>query len=103
MYVAYTRAKNLLGFVSEKEVKPMGSLQEPNEIINELAYIERKVCAVLGKEPMQKMESVDMMRFRLQNMREIDDLHKNDNTVEITDINETRKDDDLLSELEGLI
>lgn len=103
MYVAYTRAKNLLGFVSEKEVKPMGSLQEPNEIINELAYIERKVCAVLGKEPMQKMESVDMMRFRLQNMMEIDDLHKNDNTVEITDINETRKDDDLLSELEGLI
>ena len=37
MYVAYTRAKNLLGFVSEKEVKPNGSLQEPNEIINELA------------------------------------------------------------------
>ena len=103
MYVAYTRAKNLLGFVSEKEVKPNGSLQEPNEIINELAYIEKKVCDILGKEPMEKMESIDLTRFRLQNMKKIEDLHKYDNTVEITNISQTKENNDLLSELESLI
>lgn len=103
MYVAYTRAKNLLGFISEKEIKPMASLQEPNQIINELAYIEQKVCSILGKEPMQKMESIDLTRFKLQNMKPIEDLHKYDNTIEITEINETRKENDLLAELENLI
>ena len=103
MYVAYTRAKTLLGFISEKEIKPMASLQEPNEILNELAYIEQKVCNILGKEPMQKMESIDLTRFKLQNMKPIEDLHKDDNTVEITETGETRKDSDLLTELENLI
>lgn len=103
MYVAYTRAKNLLGFVSEKEVKPNGSLQDPNEIINELAYIEKKVCGILGKQPMEKMESIDLTRFRLQNMKKIEDLHKYDNTVEITNISQTKENNDLLSELESLI
>lgn len=103
MYVAYTRAKNTLGFVSEKEIKPTGPLQEPTEIINELAYFERMVCKVLGKEPMQKMESVDLTRFRLKNIKDIEDPHKNDNTVEITDIENTNRNEDLLSELETLI
>ena len=103
MYVAYTRAKNLLGFISEKEIKPMASLQEPNQIINELAYIEQKVCGILGKEPMQKMESIDLTRFKLQNMKPIEDLHKNDNTIEITEINVEKNNNDLLTELESLI
>lgn len=103
MYVAYTRAKNTLGFVSEKEIKPTGPLQEPTEIINELAYFERMVCKVLGKEPMQKMESVDLTRFRLKNIKDIEDPHKNDNTVEITDIENMNRNEDLLSELETLI
>ena len=103
MYVAYTRAKNILGFISEKEVKPMGSLQDPNAILTELAYIEQKVCAITGKEPMQKMESIDLTRFKLQNMKEIEDLHKNDNAVEIKEIKQKKKNKDLISELESLI
>ena len=103
MYVAYTRAKNILGFISEKEVKPMGSLQDPNAILTELAYIEQKVCAITGKEPMQKMESIDLTRFKLQNMKEIEDLHKNDNAVEIKEIRQKKKNKDLISELESLI
>ena len=103
MYVAYTRAKNILGFISEKEVKPMGSLQDPNAILTELAYIEQKVCAITGKEPMQKMESIDLTRFKLQNMKEIEDLHKNDNAVEIKEIRQKKKNNDLISELESLI
>jgi superfamily I DNA/RNA helicase len=103
MYVAYTRAKNLLGFISEKEIRPIGSLQDPNEIINELAYIEKKVCTVLGKEPMQKIENIDVTRFKLQNMKEIEDLHKNDNAFEMVQIETKNKNNDLLKELENLI
>ena len=104
MYVAYTRAKNKMGFISEKEIKPSGSLQDPSEILTELAYYERKVCDVLGKEPMEKMESIELTRFKLQNMRQIEDLHKDDNTVEINTIEEKSKNnDDLLSDLEQLL
>lgn len=103
MYVAYTRAKNLLGFISEKEIKPNGSLQEPTEIINELAYFEKKVCKILGKQPMEKLESIDLTRFKLQNIREIEDFHKNDNVVEIRDINDNKEKVDLLSDLENLL
>ena len=81
----------------------MGSLQDPNAILTELAYIEQKVCAITGKEPMQKMESIDLTRFKLQNMKEIEDLHKNDNAVEIKEIKQKKKNKDLISELESLI
>jgi superfamily I DNA/RNA helicase len=105
MYVAYTRAKNLLGFVSEKEIKPSGTSQEPMDIINELAYIERKVCEITGKQPMERLENADLARFKLQNMTKLEDLHENDNTVELNKIekNTPNENNDLLSELEDLI
>ena len=82
----------------------MGSLQDPSEILTELAYYERKVCGILGKEPMEKLESIELTRFKLQNMKEIEDLHENDNTVEINTIQiEAKNDDDLLSDLEQLL
>lgn len=49
IYVAYTRAKNMLGFISDKEVK---GLSKPLEIINDMNEIEGLVCHVLGKTPM---------------------------------------------------
>ena len=53
IYVAYTRAKKRLGFVSEKEVKPMGSAMKPEQILNELRAIELIVCKILGQEPVE--------------------------------------------------
>lgn len=103
MYVAYTRAKNKMGFISEKEIKPSGSLQDPSEILTELAYYERKVCDVLGKEPMEKMESIELTRFKLQNIKQIEDLHKDDNVVHIEENNAITENVDLISELENLI
>ena len=44
IYVAYTRAKHKLGFISEREMPPCGSSQEPIEIINDLMFIENKIC-----------------------------------------------------------
>lgn len=103
-YVAYTRAKHRLGFISEKEVPPTGSMQEPMEIINDLIYIENKVCKVLGKAPTEKMENAEIARFNLKNKTEIDDLHKDDNVIVKSEENDKPQDDKgLLDELETLL
>ena len=101
MYVAYTRPRKVLGFISEKEIKPYGITNNPMDIINELSFIESKVCKILDKQPMERLENVDLARFKLQNMTKIDDLHKNDNVVEINNISE--EDKNLLSDLEKLL
>jgi superfamily I DNA/RNA helicase len=102
LYVAYTRAKKKLGFVSEKEVKPTGALQDPMEIINELAFVERKVCAILGKTPMERLENADLARFKLQNRTKIKDLHEEDNVIEVKET-QAKNNEDLLNDLEALI
>lgn len=103
-YVAYTRAKNKLGFISEKEIPPSGSMMEPTAILDELKYIENKVCEILDKEPMQPMNSVEMAQFNLRNATEIPDFHVNDNAVVIPsnpydDDLEDNSDDVLLANL----
>ena len=102
MYVAYTRPKKLLGFISEKEIKPMGVAQDPMTIINDLAFIERKVCTLFGKEPMTRLENAELARFKLQNKTEIKDIHENDNTITIENRQTPNNDKDLLDELENL-
>lgn len=101
LYVAYTRAKNKLAFVSEKEIKATGVSQEPMEIINELMFIEQKVCKLLGKEPMKRLGNVELARFKLQNMTEVKDLHEDDNSVEI--VEKDKDTENMLDELENLL
>ena len=107
-YVAYTRAKNKLGFISEKEIPPSGSMLEPTAILDELKYIENKVCKVLGKEPMQPMNNAEIAKFNLRNVTEIVNLHENDNCIDINDntftkmtndYNEHEQDNTLLDQL----
>ena len=103
IYVAYTRAKKKLGFISEKEIKPFGIAQGPDVILNELGLIENLVCRILGKEPTEQKESVEIARFNLQNgVTQIEDEHKDDNfkTIETNDVNDN---DDLLQELDDLL
>lgn len=101
MYVAYTRPKKILGFISEKDIKPMGIIQDPTKILNELIFIESQVCKVLDKEPMKRLENIDLTRFKLQNMTKIENSHKNDNVVELKNIK--AETNDLLSDLEKLM
>ena len=91
--------------VSEKEIKPSGTSQEPMDIINELSYIEKKVCEITGKQPMVRLENANLARFKLQNMTKLDDLHENDNTVELNKVekNMQNESNDLLSELENFL
>ena len=103
MYVAYTRAKNKLGFISEKEIKPTGALQDPMLILNEMVYIESCVCRILNKTPMERITNTEVLKMKLQYMTEIEeDTHKNDNKIDYKEI-EKKNYDDLLSDLEKLI
>ena len=103
IYVAYTRAKKKLGFISEQEIKPFGVAEGPDIILKELGLIENLICRVLGKEPTEQKESVEVSRFNLKNgITQIDDEHKDDNfkTIETNEVNE---DNNLLQELDDLL
>lgn len=105
IYVAYTRAKKKLGFISEKEIKPFGISQGVDDILKELGVIEALVCRVLRKTPREPQDSVDIARFNLSNngLTEIEDEHINDNCVKIEVNSSLNSDEDLLNELEGLL
>lgn len=98
-YVAYTRPKKRLGFISEKEIHPCGNQMEPIAIINELSFIENKVCKILGKEPLKPMDNSEIARFNLRNATEIKDLHEEDNAVDVIEDKENEDGKDLLQEL----
>lgn len=98
IYVAFTRAKHILGFVSEDEVRPSGSLDNDGTIVNDIAFIEKKVCRVLGIPLTEDKQSPSFAKFRLKAATKIEDKHKDDN-VKYADITETKEDDISLDEL----
>ena len=102
IYVAYTRAKSKLGFISEDEIKPFGVSQGEDKILNELSLIENLVCRVLGKTPVEQKECIEIARFNLNNdITEIQDEHTEDNCVMLNNTTETS--DDLLKELDEML
>lgn len=46
-YVAYTRAKNILGFVSEEEIKPCGPSKKDETILKDIKLIENRISNAL--------------------------------------------------------
>ncbi len=105
IYVAYTRAKKKLGFISEEEIKPFGISQGEDKILNELSLIENLVCRVLGKTPVEQKECVEIARFNLNNgFTKIENNHKDDNHKIINNAtNNNDNDNELLSELDILL
>ena len=99
LYVAYTRAKNKLGFISEKEVPPCGNVSETSAILNELNYIENKICKVLGKEPMIKMEKGEIAKMNLRTATKIEDLPKQENNIILDKKENVGEDNALFNEL----
>ena len=96
IYVAYTRAKHKLGFISESEIPPCGSSQEPMEIINDLMFIENKICKLFNTEPTVRMSNVDIAKFNLKNATII---KENDEVPDINTIKSQTSANDLLSHL----
>ena len=105
IYVAYTRAKKKLGFISEEEIKPFGISQGEDKILNELSLIENLVCRVLGKTPVEQKECIEIARFNLNNgFTKIENNHKDDNHKIINNAtNDNDNDNELLSELDILL
>ena len=103
IYVAYTRAKKKLGFISEEEIKPFGISQGEDKILNELSLIENLVCRVLGKTPVEQKECIEIARFNLNNgFTKIENNHKDDNHKIINNATNDN-DNELLSELDMLL
>lgn len=95
IYVAITRAKHKLCYVSEKEFPPTRSYETEDDLETEFKYIEQKVCELYNKKPLSKMDNVEMAKFRLKTSTNIDSnsnknkkmISKNVNTQKKTLIN----------------
>ena len=53
---------------------PCGSSQEPIEIINDLMFIENKICKILNTEPTVRMSNIDIAKFNLRNVSKVEDV-----------------------------
>lgn len=101
-YVAYTRAKQRMGFVSEDEISPSGNIAEPIAILNDMRNIELQLQRVTGRKPTEDTTNIKLSEFRVKNATKIDTNSNNDNVVELkeeeheeTDVN----NDDILLQL----
>lgn len=103
IYVAFTRAKKRLGFISENEIKPYGISQGVDGLLKELGIIETLVCRVLGKTPIEQQDSVDVARFNLNSgLTKIEEEHNEDNFISMVET-DSNDNDELLKELDDLL
>ena len=103
-YVAYTRPKNVLGFVSEKEIPPCASLQQPQDILNDVRNIEMAVCRVTGREPSKNILQSEFSRFKIKHATNVNLTETLHNKTDDTFIaGEQPKTIDRLAELEHLM
>lgn len=111
IYVAYTRAKENLGFISEKEIPVSGGSDDPLAIINDMRFCEKQVSTVLGKPMTEYVENIELSKFNIANntspMPEVGSdenivsANQSDNTSDEAATG-TDNETDLLDELEGL-
>lgn len=102
-YVAYTRPKQRLGFISEEEIKPVGMSNEPMAIINDLHNIEMQVCKILNKTPVQNTNDVELAKFRVKTATKVEIPQDDANVVDLQNEDNIETDQDLLSKLSEFI
>lgn len=90
IYVAITRAKHKLCYVSEKEFPPVKMMENDSDELTEFKYIESMVCRLYNKEPYQPIPNADISKFRLGNATKIEPIHKNDNRKSISQPTKTK-------------
>ena len=73
-----------MGFVSESEISPSGSISEPIAILNDLHNIELQIQRLTGREPTKDSTNLKLTEFRIKNATKIDENLNNDNVVELT-------------------
>lgn len=102
MYVAYTRAKNKLGFVSEKEISPSAGMVDPSAALTELNYIENKICKILNKNPQVIMDATEVAQYNLKNATVIEEK-KTTNHVELKTEEKEDSDSETMKKLLELV
>ena len=102
-YVAYTRAKTMLGFFSEELVRPSANLMEISSILNDIRFIERRVCDILGTNPVEKVDSVEYSRYKLKTATKVEALKVETNVAVMDDSEGDTEEmswDEIMQELE---
>ena len=101
IYVAITRAKHKLCYVSEQEFPPTRNITHEGDEVVEFNYIESKICQLYNKQTFQPINNVELAKFRLKNSTQLDSLHKNDNVkiIQRSSSNNKTNRNDLLSKL----
>ena len=103
-YVAYTRPKFKLGFVSEEEIRPSGSLLDPSLIMDELEFAERRVCDVLGKDMSESVAYPDYAKFKVSKATKIEETSPEENVASIeTKDTDTSSNDGILEQLAAFL
>lgn len=112
IYVAYTRAKENLGFISEKEIPVSGGSDDPLAIINDMRFCEKQVSTVLGKPMTEYVENIELSKFNIaNNTSPIPEVGSGENMVSVNQTDDTSDEaatdtdnkTDLLDELEELV
>lgn len=101
MYVAYTRAKYKLGFVSETEISPSAGMIDPSAALTELNYIENKICKLLNKTPQVIMDATEVAQYNLKSATIIEE--KETNHAEISLNNNEDSDSETMKKLLELV
>lgn len=101
MYVAYTRAKYKLGFVSETEISPSAGMIDPSAALTELNYIENKICKLLNKTPQVIMDATEVAQYNLKNATIIEE--KETNHAEIFSNNNEDSNNETMKKLLELV
>lgn len=97
-YVAYTRPKFKLGFISEDDIRPSGSLLDPSLIMDDLEFAERRMCDVLGKDMTQSVAYPDYAKFKASKATKIDEVDPDENVKTINQEETTDKADNNIFE-----
>lgn len=105
-YVAYTRAKEKLAFVNEKEVSPNAAMIDVSAALTELAYVEKTICKVLGKTPITEMSQEDAAKYAISIATELKPVEKT-NSVKLDDTSnseeEEKSDEEMMKELMKIV
>lgn len=101
MYVAYTRTKYKLGFVSETEISPSAGMIDPSAALTELNYIENKICKLLNKTPQVIMDATEVAQYNLKSATIIEE--KETNHAKISSNNNEDSDSETMKKLLELV
>ena len=87
IYVAVTRARHTLCYVSETEFPPTKAFDGEGDVTEEFKYIEARICRIYGKEPVDCMSEGEIARFRLTSSSNTNvgdnPIHANDNAKKL--------------------